>query len=978
MGEELECYNLEIPTSRNEQIWSRKDLGLERDRFYAAFYAIEKLQRQQQAETKVDPETSVENLFLDRLALLFARIKTNSKKTPANVTATCLVRRTGSRWNVFIAKNGGLQESEKSFAKKLQDWIQEEANNEGEESVKSFGSGTEHMAIEMANFWKDRIKYYVKGSKVAWNSINQSKTIVERYFQTQDQKFTKKRFDQDWAEAEKLARYLLDERAVTMEFLTKFYDFWNRKDREDWHKPPEPKDAKPQAFRKCIRYMQMLGMPISTWKACVRFQRLAKDKTVHLIAINKPTFDESKLDKQSIMRVFQWWKTKHSIVKDRLEPVMRQLTGREPELFFHCELQILTLLMLKYPKRGHHFIGCSKLSCESCWQILKNVENFTTRGSHRKVSANCAFPFPESLTSIGKSMRLMQSAWKETILSDSIHGNVQIDDTDQAATRRNAVAEEFPLDLPVYSSDTTPYTTNASVKPGKGSFTSVFLATKRDHISENSDSPFGVSYALKVTNMTSTEKFKMVENEIAVLRRLQNDLHPNVLRLEKAFYLENPRTVVLATQPYAPLSLEKLFERILLYDPEKWYDPDHLSLWPEIIRQCLEGLNFLHTREPKILHGDLKPQNILLWKPWKPHETQDLDRPIEIRVIITDFGISTGSPVEDSIQQGTLEYMSPEILEGASKTILSDMWALGCCFAQIFVLLHLGERSLAVLRKTICNPERKGFSKNLDKVNSMLHRADGKQYSDKMLESFVEFRKTVSEMLHESQDQRPTTQIALEFYQEREMHLQITKLNISGLTICFTLGLRKYTHRFTGPNLPNMEELIDYCRHAFSDQRSAISRDTGAWWPVTYLLSPSTPRLVYLTMPKDQKTNVTHIESDFPGTHSRKTSKPQNIDSTQPQLEPQHLMQISTDQDSVNGALRKSWEVKDDTQPPWAYSLDVFEKISRLSHAWGNTARSSSPSTIDRECGLEIKYSCEKENMSNNNVLFEISTSAIC
>lgn len=414
----------------------------------------------------MDLETSEENLFLDRLALLFARIKTKSKKTPANVTATCLVRHE-SRWNVFIAKNGGLQdgnevspESEKSFAKKIQDWIQEEANNEalpddnnkanesltykGEESVKSFGSGTEPMAIKMANFWKDRIKYYVKGSKDAWNSINQSKTSVERYFQTQDQKFTKERFDRDWAEAEKLVRYFPDgpaDIAITMEFLTKFYDFWNRKEREDWHKPPEPKNAKPQAFRKCIRYMEMLGMPISIWKACVRFRRLAKDRTVYLIAINKPIFDESKLDKQSIMKVFEWWKTKHNIIRDRLEPVTRRFTDRESELFFHCELQILTLLTLEYPKCGHHFIGCSKLSCESCWQILKNDETFTTRGSHHKVSANCAFPFPESLTNIGKSMRLMQSAWKKTILSDSIHGNLQIDDTDQAVTRWNAVAE---------------------------------------------------------------------------------------------------------------------------------------------------------------------------------------------------------------------------------------------------------------------------------------------------------------------------------------------------------------------------------------------------------------------------------------------------------------------------------------------------------------------------------------------------------
>lgn len=67
MGEELECHNLEIPISRNKQIWSRIDLGLERDRFYATFYAIQELQRQQQAGL---PPTNSET---DRnLLILFA------------------------------------------------------------------------------------------------------------------------------------------------------------------------------------------------------------------------------------------------------------------------------------------------------------------------------------------------------------------------------------------------------------------------------------------------------------------------------------------------------------------------------------------------------------------------------------------------------------------------------------------------------------------------------------------------------------------------------------------------------------------------------------------------------------------------------------------------------------------------------------------------------------------------------------------
>ena len=415
------------------------------------------------AEKKVDVEKSVENLFLDRLSLLFARIKNDKRKTPRHVTATCLVP-CDSRWDVYIAKNDGLQESEKSFAKELQDWIREEANSktlfnddhysdelsidEEDELTETFDSEARPMAIRMAEFWTDRVNYYARESKDAWDRMNQSgdaKTSIENYFQNRDQKFTKQRFDRDWDKAAKLAQYLRDrptDTAITTNFLVKFYRFWNRKEREDWYKPLESELREARDFRKCIRYMEMLGMPISTWNAFVRFRKLPNYKTIHLIAIDKPIFDESRLDKSGIIKVFNWWKTKNSITASSLPLGNLERMSIEPELFFHCELQILTLLTLVYSERAHHFIGCSKLSCESCWQILRHDGQFTTRGSHHKVSANCAFPFPSHLESIGRRIRHMQSAWKKTIFSDSIYrSHLSIDDTDQAPTRWNVVAE---------------------------------------------------------------------------------------------------------------------------------------------------------------------------------------------------------------------------------------------------------------------------------------------------------------------------------------------------------------------------------------------------------------------------------------------------------------------------------------------------------------------------------------------------------
>ena len=227
--------------------------------------------------------------------------------------------------------------------------------------------------------------------------------------------------------------------------------------------------------------------------------------------------------------------------------------------------------------------------------------------------------------------------------------------------------KESTMDIPSRPSGVYPYIIDQHIKPGEGSFASVYSATKNNQASDNSLYRPQAPYALKAMTITSRRKIEMVRNEIKILRRLQNHLHRNILRLEDGFFVEDSHTVFLATQPYAPLSLEKFFTKTLLYDREEWHEPYYLLQWPKIIRQCLEGLEFLHTQEPQILHGDLKPQNISLWK------VQDPDGPVEIRPIIADFGISADRTVKHSDQQGTIEYMSPEVLDGASKSIYSDV-----------------------------------------------------------------------------------------------------------------------------------------------------------------------------------------------------------------------------------------------------------------------------------------------------------------
>lgn len=113
--------------------------------------------------------------------------------------------------------------------------------------------------------------------------------------------------------------------------------------------------------------------------------------------------------------------------------------------------------------------------------------------------------------------------------------------------------------------------------------------------------------------------------------------------------------------------------------------------WISTCAQLVEAVRYLHF-ELKMLHNDIKPDNILLSDIYRKSDSDEQP----LRVILTDFGKAT------SIQSGkhcrlTLIdqadyisrphisfYLAPEILSGESKqSTLSDIFALGGVFYRI-------------------------------------------------------------------------------------------------------------------------------------------------------------------------------------------------------------------------------------------------------------------------------------------------------
>ncbi|XP_050956457.1 serine/threonine-protein kinase Nek5 isoform X2 [Labeo rohita] len=199
---------------------------------------------------------------------------------------------------------------------------------------------------------------------------------------------------------------------------------------------------------------------------------------------------------------------------------------------------------------------------------------------------------------------------------------------------------------------------------GQGAFGRALLVKQR-----HGDAQLYVIKEINLRQQLSSRDKDASRKEVTLLSKMK---HPNIVAFYKSFHDRNNLYILME---YCDAG--DLMNRIRMQRGKPFTEQQIVDWFVQI---CL-GLKHIHDR--KILHRDIKAQNIFL--------TQG-----GLKVKLGDFGIarmlnSTMELARTCV--GTPYYLSPEICENRPYNNKTDMWSLGCVLYELCTLRHPFEGS---------------------------------------------------------------------------------------------------------------------------------------------------------------------------------------------------------------------------------------------------------------------------------------------
>jgi len=232
-------------------------------------------------------------------------------------------------------------------------------------------------------------------------------------------------------------------------------------------------------------------------------------------------------------------------------------------------------------------------------------------------------------------------------------------------------------------------------------------------------------YALKYIDKTRCSKMKAVGNIIQERRLLEEIDHPFVVNMRYAFQDDENCCFVLDLMMGGDLRFHLGRLRVLSEASVRIY-----------VAEIASALAYLH--EKRIVHRDIKPDNILLDAKGHAH--------------VTDFNVAVYHPQDGQVTSiaGSKAYMAPEVYLRKGYTYSVDWWSLGVtAYELVFGKRPFRGRKGNELTDSICRGSLK-FPHDADKrisqeglkvLHELLERDPSKRLGSKRSNSIEEFKR---------------------------------------------------------------------------------------------------------------------------------------------------------------------------------------------------------------------------------------------
>lgn len=186
-------------------------------------------------------------------------------------------------------------------------------------------------------------------------------------------------------------------------------------------------------------------------------------------------------------------------------------------------------------------------------------------------------------------------------------------------------------------------------------------------VDEVVDRGTSLRFARKTLKNREHSALEELKKEVDVLQKLR---HPHIIRFVDS--VQNGDKMSILLSPVAETTLA------VWLDTKQQQRPNGLSHTIVKMLGCLaSSLRYLHEQRPVVKHMDIKPQNVLVKEGEEfPH------------VILSDFGVSSIGELttNNKILPLTRQYCAPEVSEGVSRELASDIWSLGCVFLEMLTV----------------------------------------------------------------------------------------------------------------------------------------------------------------------------------------------------------------------------------------------------------------------------------------------------